>query len=44
MPTQTAYLSEELYQYVLSTKDEEQSTSSRIAELVKKGKGVEENA
>jgi len=44
MPTQTAYLSEELYQYVLTTKEEEQSTSSRIAELVEKGKEVEQNA
>lgn len=44
MPTQTAYLSEELYQYVIETKEEEQSTSARIAELVEKGKGVEQNA
>jgi len=43
MPTQTVYLREELYEYVLTTTDDEQSTSARVSELVAKGKGVEQN-
>jgi len=41
MPTQTVYLPEQLYQYVITTTDEEQSTSARVSELVEKGKEVE---
>jgi predicted CopG family antitoxin len=43
MPTQTAYFGEEVYQYILESKDEDQTTSARIAELVEKGKEVEQN-
>jgi len=43
MPTQTVYLPEELYQYVVTTTAEDQSTSSRVSELVEKGREVESN-
>jgi len=43
MPTQTAYFGEELYQYILETKGEDQTTSARVSELVEKGKEVETN-
>lgn len=41
MPTQTVYLPEQLYQYVITTTEEDQSTSARVSELVQKGKEVE---
>lgn len=41
MPSQTIHIPEQLYQYVLSTKDEDQSTSARASELMRKGKQSE---
>jgi hypothetical protein len=41
MPTQTVYLPEDLYQYVITTTGDDQSTSARVSELVEKGKEVE---
>lgn len=37
MPTQTVYLPEEVYQHVVSTKADDQSTSARVTELVQQG-------
>jgi len=41
MPTQTVYLPDELYGYVLDTQTDEQTTSKRVRELIEKGKEVE---
>jgi len=43
MPSQTIHLPEELYKYILATKGEDQSTSGRITELVKRGKEMEDH-
>jgi len=42
MPSQSVHIPEQLYQYVITSKAEEQSTSARITELVRKGKRTEE--
>lgn len=42
MPSQTIHIPEELYEYTLSTKGDEQSTSKRVCELLQKGKEMEE--
>jgi len=41
MPSQSVHFPEQLYEYIISTKGEDQSTSARIAELVEKGKQME---
>lgn len=43
MPTQTVYLTEDLYGFVISTKAEDQSTSERVRELVERGRQVEKD-
>jgi len=43
MPSQTIHIPKQLYQYVLDTEGEDQSTSDRVRELAEKGKEVEED-
>jgi len=42
MPSQSVHIPEQLYEYVITTKADEQSTSARVTELVRKGKAKEE--
>lgn len=41
MPSQTIHIPKELYQYILETEAEDQTTSARATELMQKGKTVE---
>lgn len=41
MPSQTVHFDEELYQYIITTKGEDQSTSDRVRELAEAGKAEE---
>ena len=43
VPSQTIHIPEELYEYLLSTKDESQSTSARATELMEQGRETEED-
>lgn len=43
VPSQTVFLKEDQYSYVLQTKGDEQATSERIRELVNLGIEVEQN-
>lgn len=43
VPSQTIHIPEDLYEYLLSTKDEDQSTSARATELMQQGKDTEED-
>lgn len=42
MPSQTIHIPEQLYQYVITTKEDGQSTSARASELMHRGKAAEE--
>lgn len=42
MPSQSTHIPEELYEYIITTKGDEQSTSARICELLEKGREVEQ--
>jgi len=44
MPSQTIHIEEETYNYISDTKDDGQSFSGRVRELLNKGKEVENNA
>jgi len=44
MPSQTIHIEEETYNYISDTKDDGQSFSARVRELLDKGKEVETNA
>jgi len=43
MPSQTIHFGEELYQFIIQSKGEEQSTSDRVRELTEAGREVEEH-
>jgi len=43
VPSQTIHIQEPLYEYILLTKDDDQSTSSRACELMRQGKEMEES-
>ena len=42
MPSQSVHIPEELYQWILDTKRDDQSTSKRVTKLLEKGKAWEE--
>lgn len=42
MPSQSTHIPEELYEYIITTKGEDQSTSARVCELIEKGREVEQ--
>jgi len=44
VPSQSIHIPKELYEYILATEGEDQSTSARASELMRKGKEVETNA
>jgi len=41
MPSQSIHIPEDDYEYGITTKDQDQSTSARFAELIEKGRKYE---